>query len=180
MPFVLSRTYSLLALAAGAHSMHTPPTRTHGPHVPVKSTTPVQADTFLAHSKAVTTLAALLTLGCVDSAAHAISPLSSDQVAHLTYDQVKGTGLASKCAMVDGDDRIAVTGNVNGFTDLCIEPVSISVVDDDQTVEPAKLVTRKTATLVGLEGDLATDNGQVVLTERTGAHATVGCMVMRA
>merc|ERR1719390_460393 len=60
-------------------------------------------------------------------AAHAIT---SDVRNQLSYEQVKGTGLANRCNEVQGKDSITVPGSGYSLVDLCLEPKTWQVEEE--------------------------------------------------
>ena len=86
--------------------------------------------------------------------------LTSDELAQLSYLQVKGTGLANRCTRAEGEDAIKITGKDYKLKDMCIEPTFFSVGEEvavngknpEKKFVPAKLMTRQTYTLTGIEG----------------------------
>ena len=61
----------------------------------------------------------------------AANAITKDEINSLTYQQVKGTGLANRCAEPAGDGQGAVT--INGkqqLVDLCLEPKQFLVEEE--------------------------------------------------
>ena len=52
--------------------------------------------------------------------------LSKSDILSLSYEQVKGSGLANRCAEVSGTDSIPILSKLK-VTDLCLEPTSWQV-----------------------------------------------------
>ena len=76
-------------------------------------------------NKAVTAaMAGLFAATSISMPAHA---LSKSDILSLSYLQVKGSGLANRCAEVTGSDSIAISGKKLKVTDLCVEPTSWQV-----------------------------------------------------
>jgi len=103
--------------------------------------------------------------------------LSKTQYNSLTYDQIKGTGLANKCPDAPpATGNINLGGKLNKFDELCLEPKEFYVIEtvtDKKGVSktetiPGKLMTRQTYTLTGIEGDAGSDGGKVVFKEKDG------------
>jgi photosystem II oxygen-evolving enhancer protein 1 len=70
-------------------------------------------------------LAGLFACGSINAPAKAIT--KADTLS-LTYEQVKGSGLANRCSSVVGDETISLSsGKQYKITDLCIEPKSWQV-----------------------------------------------------
>ena len=93
----------------------------------------------------------------------------------MTYDQIKGTGLANTCTRAVGEGSIKV-GNGYKIDNLCIEPTSFQVEEEKITktgevtkvFTPAKLTTRQTYTLTGMSGPVSVDGGSFVFKEQDG------------
>lgn len=103
--------------------------------------------------------------------AHAVTKADLVQ---LSYDQVKGTGLAGRCATVEGQDSITVK-NGEKLVDLCVEPTSFAIEHDfsdkrgeDKHFVAAHPITRETFTLDAVEGPLEVQNGNLVFHEKDG------------
>merc|ERR1712167_477135 len=104
-------------------------------------------------------------------AAHAIT---SDVRNQLSYEQVKGTGLANRCNEVQGKDSITVSGKMQ-MVDFCLEPKTWQVEEEvankkgDVTKQfvNTKLMTRQTYTLDGISGKLE-GGGGITFTEEDG------------
>lgn len=70
-------------------------------------------------------LAGLFACGSINMPAHA---LTKGETMSLSYEQVKGSGLANRCPTVIGEETIALSGGKQyKVTDLCIEPKSWQV-----------------------------------------------------
>ena len=78
------------------------------------------------NNKAVTAImAGFFAATSLSLPAHA---LSKAEMMSLTYEQVKGTGLANRCAEVKGEGTINLTpGKKHQITDFCVEPTSFQV-----------------------------------------------------
>ena len=75
-------------------------------------------------NKAVSALmAGVVAVSSFNGPVHA---LSKAEMMSLTYNQVKGTGLANRCAEVTGEGSINI-GKKLKVTDLCVEPTSWQV-----------------------------------------------------
>lgn len=106
-----------------------------------------------------------------------VNAITKDQLLSLSYDQVKGSGLANRCPEVVGDGTISLTpGKKYSLKELCMEPTSWQVEEEVgvKKGEPVKefvntkLMTRQTYTLDGVGGDLEIKEGKVVFTENDG------------
>nr|BAJ61701.1 oxygen-evolving enhancer protein [Botrydium granulatum] len=101
--------------------------------------------------------------------------ITKDQIDSLSYMQVKGTGLANRCPEVVGEGTINVAGKTK-IVDLCIEPKVFQVLEESSSRKGevkkeyvnTKLMTRQTYTLYGIEGDLTSEDGKLVFTEKDG------------
>jgi photosystem II oxygen-evolving enhancer protein 1 len=123
-------------------------------------------------------LAAALTFGSVNAAS--AGPFTRSEIASLTYDQIKGTGLANTCPQTElgaeGTSKISLKGGSNyRIDDFCLEPTSFQVLEDRMTknglvTEPVntKVTTRQTYVLTGIEGELKQDGGKLTFVEQDG------------
>lgn len=92
--------------------------------------------------------------------------ITSEVRNQLSYEQVKGTGLANRCNEVVGKDKISVPGSGYSLVDLCLEPKTWQVEEEvankqgDVTKQfvNTKLMTRQTYTLDGISGKLEGGN----------------------
>jgi len=118
--------------------------------------------------------AAVLATGVQSASA---GPFTRSEIASLTYEQIKGTGLANTCPKVEGGgaEAIAVGGKKLRINDFCLEPTSFQVLEERLTknglvTEPVdtKVTTRQTYVLTGIEGDLVTDGGKITFVEQDG------------
>ena len=119
-------------------------------------------------------LAGIFAAGSINMPANAVS---SDLLRGLSYQQVKGSGLASRCLEVTGSDAIAINGGKKyKLVDMCIEPKSFQVEEVTQnkkgeivkTFVNSKLVTRQTYTLGEISGTVENQGGKIVFTEEDG------------
>jgi photosystem II oxygen-evolving enhancer protein 1 len=100
--------------------------------------------------------------------------ITKQQINELTYLQVKGTGLANRCAEVIGEDKITPKGGQK-LVDMCIEPKAWAVEEDvgkagktEKKFVNSKVMTRQTYTLEGIEGNLDISGGSIVFSEKEG------------
>eukprot|EP01083_Nonionella_stella_P282013 959792_1 len=100
--------------------------------------------------------------------------LTKSEINELSYLQVKGTGLANRCAEVVGEDSIKPTSG-QSLVDMCIEPKAWAVEEEigkggktEKKFVNSKVMTRQTYTLEGIEGAIKTDGGKLVFVEEEG------------
>lgn len=96
----------------------------------------------------------------------------------LTYDQIRGTGLANNCPSLPETARGSITlatGSTYSLTDLCLQPTSFLVkeepVNKRQEAEfvPGKLLTRFTSSIEQVQGTLkVADDGTLTFKEEDG------------
>merc|ERR1712216_336592 len=94
----------------------------------------------------------------------------------LTYEQIKGTGLANTCPKVEagGDQSIKIAGGKKyRIEEFCLEPTSFQVLEGKLTKNglvteavDTKVTTRQTYVLTGIEGDLVQDGGKLAFIEQ--------------
>jgi photosystem II oxygen-evolving enhancer protein 1 len=114
--------------------------------------------------------------------------VTSDVRTSRTYDEVKGTGLANRCNIVQtprndpstgqaGDRETTITVKSGSkLVDFCLEPKQFFVEEEiatkKGTVEskyvPTKLMTRQTYTLDGITGTYSQENGKLQFKEEDG------------
>ncbi|MEN9214914.1 MAG: photosystem II manganese-stabilizing polypeptide [Gloeomargarita sp. DG02_4_bins_56] len=119
-----------------------------------------------------------LVTACAPAVGTTAEGLTYEQIKSLSYDQVKGTGLANKCPQLSNFARGALNltaGQKYQITDLCLEPTSYFVKEEplnkrqEATFVPAKLLTRATSSIDAVEGDLeVAPDGVLTLKERDG------------
>jgi photosystem II oxygen-evolving enhancer protein 1 len=116
-------------------------------------------------------LASAAIFGITAAPAQAITKSELNQ---LSYLQVKGTGLANRCAEVIGEDTITPKAGAR-LVDMCIEPKAWAVEEEigkagktEKKFVNSKVMTRQTYTLEGIEGSLKTDGGKIVFVEEEG------------
>merc|ERR1719272_2297072 len=112
-------------------------------------------------------------MGATD--AHA-GVFTRSEIASLTYEQVKGTGLANTCPNVESgpEKSISVAGK-KSIDEFCLEPTSFQVLEDKLTKNGVvteavntKVTTRQTYVLTGINGDLKTVDGKLAFVEKDG------------
>merc|ERR1719426_119352 len=119
--------------------------------------------------------AALLATGTAFAGPLTANAITSDVRNQLSYEQVKGTGLANRCNEVQGKDSITVSGKMQ-MVDFCLEPKTWQVEEEvankkgDVTKQfvNTKLMTRQTYTLDGISGSLSTSGGGITFKEEDG------------
>jgi len=99
--------------------------------------------------------------------------LTKSEINQLSYLQVKGTGLANRCAEVIGEGSITPKSGQK-LVDMCIEPKAWAVEEEigkagktEKKFVNSKVMTRQTYTLEGIEGVLE-NNGNIVFKEQEG------------
>jgi len=121
-------------------------------------------------------LAAALALATGVQSASA-GPFTRSEIASLTYEQIKGTGLANTCPQVEngGAQKINVGGKKMRINDFCLEPTSFQILEEKLTKNglvteavDTKVTTRQTYVLTGIEGDLVQDGGKLAFIEQDG------------
>merc|ERR1719446_1324673 len=122
-------------------------------------------------------LAAALALATGVQSASA-GPFTRSEIASLTYEQIKGTGLANTCPKVEagGDQAIKLAGGKSyRIEEFCLEPTSFQVLEDRLTKNgliteavDTKVTTRQTYVLTGIEGALVSDGGKLAFLEEDG------------
>jgi len=100
-----------------------------------------------------------------------VSAITADQFQSLTYNQIKGSGLANRCPTVEGSGSIPVSGKMK-MENMCFEPKSFAVemtLPDGKTdFVNTRLMTRQTYTLEGIKGDMSTEGGNIKFVETDG------------
>jgi len=116
-------------------------------------------------------LAGALAFGIVAAPANA---LTKSEINSLSYLQVKGTGLANRCAEVVGEDTITPKAGQR-LVDMCIEPKAWAVEEEvgkggktEKKFVNSKVMTRQTYTLEGIEGTLSNSGGSIIFKEEEG------------
>lgn len=142
---------------------------------PMQHASPVMMASDATKVGAATLAAALVLSGAAQSAL--AGPFTRSDIASLTYDQIKGTGLANTCPKVEGSGgTITLSGGKNYKIDeLCLEPTSFAILEEKLTKSglvteavPTKVTTRQTYVLTGIEGDLTQEGGKLKFTEKDG------------
>merc|ERR1719473_2360525 len=99
---------------------------------PVQKTGAIQmAESWQTKAQSVG-LAAALAFGAATQAQ--AGPFTRSEIASLTYEQVKGTGLANTCPTVEGGGAAKISlGGKNKIDEFCLEPTSFQVLEDKLT-----------------------------------------------
>jgi photosystem II oxygen-evolving enhancer protein 1 len=107
----------------------------------------------------------------------AAGPFTRSDIASLTYEQIKGTGLANTCPIVEKGGAASIkSGSLTKMDELCLEPTSFQVLEETigkngkktEVATDAKVTTRQTYTLTGIDGELKNDGGKLNFIERDG------------
>merc|ERR1712238_168560 len=100
--------------------------------------------------------------------------LTKNELNSLSYLQVKGTGLANRCAEVIGEGSIKPTSGQK-LVEMCIEPKAWAVEEEigrggktEKKFVNSKVMTRQTYTLEAIEGTLKNEGGNIVFNEKEG------------
>lgn len=100
--------------------------------------------------------------------------LTKSEINSLSYLQVKGTGLANRCAEVVGEGTITPKSGQK-LVDMCIEPKAWAVEEEigkagktEKKFVNSKVMTRQTYTLEAIEGTLDNSGGNIVFKEKEG------------
>merc|ERR1719230_314434 len=127
-------------------------------------------------AKAAGVAAAVAVATGVQSASAAV--FTRSEIQSLTYDQIKGTGLANTCPKVEGGGGDSITlagGKKYRLEEFCVEPTSFQVLEERLTkqglvTEPVntKVTTRQTYVLTGIDGELTSDGGKITFVEQDG------------
>lgn len=120
----------------------------------------------------------LLAAGMVTGMPGDASALTRSDITSLTYEQVKGTGLANHCPELDAAKGTIQLqeGKQYKLVDLCLEPKTIQVEEETLSKKgtvkrefvDTKLMTRATYTLTGIEGPLTKKGNSIVFEEKDG------------
>merc|ERR1719331_2744375 len=123
---------------------------------------------------AATAATSALLLGAQSASA---GPFTQSEIASLTYEQIKGTGLANTCPRVEAPNDAAKISVGGGYrlNNFCLEPTKFQVLEEKLTKEglvtqpvDTKVTTRQTYTLTGMEGSLASEGGKLTFREQDG------------
>merc|ERR1712138_55443 len=105
-------------------------------------------------------------------------PFTRSEIDSLTYEQIKGTGLANTCPRVEGgsaSDSISISGGKYRMQEFCLEPTSFQVLEEKLTKNGlvteavnTKGTTRQTYVLTGMEGPIKSVDGKLTFFEKDG------------
>jgi len=95
-------------------------------------------------------------------------PFTRTELNSLTYQQIKGTGLANTCPKVESPGGSIAVGGLKRMSNFCLEPTSFEVISESGELEKGKVTTRQTYTLTGIEGKLSNEGGKLTFTEQDG------------
>ena len=162
-----TREYFMLSPAMGARQAQ--------PAMQPMVTGPEMSAAKWQQAAAASAASAALFLGAQSASS---GPFTQSEIASLTYDQIKGTGLANTCPRVEDPStsaKISVSGGNYKLKNFCLEPTSFQVLEERLTkqglvTEPVntKVTTRQTYTLTGIEGTLASEGGKLTFREQDG------------
>jgi photosystem II oxygen-evolving enhancer protein 1 len=128
----------------------------------------------------VTAFAAAVLLAAATHSAvlEPVQALTAQDVRQLSYEQVKGTGLANRCPeVVSSKGKISLDKTKKyKVVDLCLEPKQFLVEEEvgrrrgesKREFVDTKLMTRATYTLANIEGELVNENGTWKFIEKDG------------
>jgi len=141
----------------------------------VQAEVPVSVESAAPTPNAWSWAASLVSLGAALGltfgiyAAEPAQAITAEQFSQLTYQQVKGSGLANRCPTVESSGTSIPVKPGSRLKNVCFEPKSFAVeFDTDKGKEFAttKLTTRQTYTLAFIEGAL--EPNPITFTEQDG------------
>jgi photosystem II oxygen-evolving enhancer protein 1 len=103
------------------------------------------------------------------------APVSATET--LTYDDIRGTGLANNCPTISDISRGSIpldSGKTYRFVEMCLQPTNYFVKEEPankrQEAEfvAGKVVTRETSSLDQISGTVKIDDGKLVFKEQDG------------
>merc|ERR1719252_28239 len=156
----------LFMVAPGAHPMQQPAMQ--------PAVTPEMNVAKWQQATAATAMSGAVFFGAQSASA---GPFTQSEIASLTYEQIKGTGLANTCPRVESPSESASISVGGGYKlkNFCLEPTSFQVLEERLTkqglvTEPVntKVTTRQTYTLTGIEGTLGSEGGKLTFREQDG------------
>eukprot|EP00403_Amphidinium_massartii_P023792 CAMPEP_0178398592 /NCGR_PEP_ID=MMETSP0689_2-20121128/14852_1 /TAXON_ID=160604 /ORGANISM="Amphidinium massartii, Strain CS-259" /LENGTH=327 /DNA_ID=CAMNT_0020019359 /DNA_START=88 /DNA_END=1071 /DNA_ORIENTATION=+ len=135
------------------------------------STSAEEAPEATSWASSVLGLSAALGLMAAVAVPGAARAITSEQFEQLTYEQVKGSGLANRCPTVEMEgSTIKVPGGAR-LKKMCFEPKSFAVEAETKSGKKfvnTRLVTRQTYTLEQIEGPLKNEGGSLTFVEEDG------------
>jgi len=95
--------------------------------------------------------------------------ITAEQFSQLTYNQVKGSGLANRCPTVESQGTEVPVQKGSRIVNMCFEPKSFAIefqTDKGKEFATTKLLTRQTYSLAFIEGDVTPN--PITFVEKTG------------
>lgn len=171
--FYKSPSLALAMLSVAASATAYMPAVPQGRAVAGRTSSPAMTESWQTKAQSVG-LAAALAFGAATQAQ--AGPFTRSEIASLTYEQVKGTGLANTCPTVEAGGKTSLKLNgKNKIDEFCLEPTSFQVLEDKLTkagvvteAVNTKVTTRQTYVLTGIEGDLVQRDGKLAFIEKDG------------
>jgi len=173
VPLPLTSIATMLGLASSA-AAYMPVQPLQGRVAPMKDMSVTMSADNAAQKVASAGLAAALALGMASEAQAGV--FTRSEIASLTYEQIKGTGLANTCPNVEAGSStsLKVAGKTK-IEEFCLEPTTFQVLEDKLTKNGViteavntKVTTRQTYVLTGIDGDLKTVDGKLAFVEKDG------------
>merc|ERR1719389_1217392 len=160
-------------LAVSAVTSYMPVQPLQGRVAPMQKSDIVMTESWQTKAQTVG-LAAALALGMASEAQ--AGPFTRSELNSLTYEQIKGTGLANTCPQVEnGENKKINLKSGNRMEEFCLEPTSFQVLEDKLTKNgvvteavDTKVTTRQTYVLTGINGDLTQKDGKLTFIEKDG------------
>jgi photosystem II oxygen-evolving enhancer protein 1 len=131
---------------------------------------------FKKHQKALTTVLASGFIAASSFGAAPAGAITKDDINSLSYEQVKGSGLANRCPTVAGSDNILIKNGLK-VTGFCMEPTKFRVEVESskgggevkKEFVNTKLMTRQTYSLNDVSGQFKTGlDGKAEFVEEDG------------
>ncbi|KAL9139250.1 Photosystem II extrinsic oxygen evolving enhancer (psbO) [Amphidinium carterae] len=135
------------------------------------TTTESSQDAAGAWMRSVLSFGAALGLLAGIVAPRAAQAITSEQFEQLTYEQVKGSGLANRCPTVEMEGSTIKVSSGARMKKMCFEPKSFAVEAETKSGKKfvnTRLVTRQTYTLEQIEGQLKSEGGNLTFIEEDG------------
>lgn len=147
------------------------PARAHRSVVTCGSKSPVQKFVSEVAERAQETGKAAAAFAASALIASSANALTYNELQNLTYLQVKGTGIANTCPVIEGEvGELKLKAGDYKVQKFCMEPTSFTVKEEDSSdFVQTKLMTRLTYTLDEISGDFKVgSDGSVAFTEKDG------------